>query len=452
MTTPNTQARFPNLGKLSLAVLEHIVEPVIGSDAKDVLKAPAVEKQLRESLAVALTQTEGRFRAEHADPDLCRALLDLPLADLPSLKQSVRAFYDRPADPALRHTLVDRLTADLPNLGRERIDTAAIAYLKILREELVSISDDIRSKLSALALLDMNDKTAQMVALLQQITQRMSTPVVGGDLTEGHKLTAGGHIVIAEAGATVNIDSNAASTPIATLRLDNPFFVGGRINDPAYFFGREQLVREIRAELKKRSSVSIVGESQMGKSSLLYYLYATRADWLPEVTVEYIDLQRVFDESEFYETVLSKLGVAGNTSRQFTQVLATREVILLFDEVERLAGPDFSPHLHDLLRSLAQESNFAMCLATQNPLDVVIPPHPMTPASRPVSDFHNIFTVKLIGSFSEAEARTFLATRLANTGLTFSPAEITRLLADSQRRPAKLQHLAKALFEEKSRS
>ncbi len=225
----------------------------------------------------------------------------------------------------------------------------------------------------------------------------------------------------------------------------NPFFISGRINDPDLFFGRNQIICEIRSELRKRCNVSLVGESQIGKSSLLYYLYATRDDWLPEVTIEYVDLQGVLDEADFCETVLDRLGKSGDTLRDLKRALQTSEVILLLDEVERIAEPDFNPRLHDLLRSLAQERHFAMCLATQRPLVEVFPAR--TPGG--VSPFHNIFTIKTLGPFTETEARAFLATHLASTGMTFTEREIERLLTDSQCHPAKLQQMAKVLFKEK---
>jgi hypothetical protein len=225
----------------------------------------------------------------------------------------------------------------------------------------------------------------------------------------------------------------------------NPFLASGRINDPSLFFGRRRIVREICAELRKGCSVSVVGEAQMGKSSLLYYLYQTRASWLPDVTVEFIDLQGVLDEADFCETLLSKLGENGDTLRDLKRALFSRELILLLDEVERLAEEDFNPRLHDLLRSLAQEPHFAMCLATDRPLVEVFPAR--TPGG--VSPFHNIFTVKTLGPFTEAEARECLATRLANTDVSFTDREIERLLADSHCHPAKLLARAKALFEDK---
>ena len=234
--------------------------------------------------------------------------------------------------------------------------------------------------------------------------------------------------------------------PAPRRSVANPFFTGGRIYDPRLFFGRERLIREIRAELAKRSSVSLVGESQMGKSSLLYYLYATRADWLPDVTVEYIDLQRVLDESDFCETVLNRLGAEGDTLKQLKKALEARTVVLLLDEVERIAEQDFNPRLHDLLRSLTQEQGrLTLCLATQRPLEEVFPAR--TPGG--VSPFHNVFTRKFVGPFTEAEARAFLTARLANTSVTFTVRETERLLLESQCHPAKLQELAKELYADK---
>jgi hypothetical protein len=229
--------------------------------------------------------------------------------------------------------------------------------------------------------------------------------------------------------------------------IANPFYTSGRINDPALFFGRQRIVREICSELRKGCSVSVVGDSQIGKSSLLYYIYKMSDAWQADGTVEFIDLQGVLDEADFCETVLRKLGESGDTLRHLKRALAARKLVLLLDEVERLAEEDFNPRLHDLLRSLAQEPDFAMCLATERRLDDVFPSR--TPGG--VSPFHNIFTVKILGAYTPVEARDFLAARLAGTGVSFTEREIERLLAESYCHPAKLQAGAKALFEERMR-
>ncbi|GEM_PF-2457975 len=274
---------------------------------------------------------------------------------------------------------------------------------------------------------------------------------IGGDAVGRDKvITINGNVYIIHVGDATDPSSIRRAIgeqpPIspARPRVENPFYTNGRINDPNLFFGREQLVRELRQELSKRTNVSLVGESQMGKSSLLYYLYATRAEWLPGETIEYLDLQRVLDEADFCEMILRQLNATGNTLRDLRYALATRRVILLLDEVERLAEPDFSPRLHDLLRSLAQEPNFKMCVATQRPLEEVFPPR----TAGGVSPFHNIFTRKTVGSFTEAEARRFLAARLLGTGITFTERDVARLIAESHCHPAKLQQAAKVLFDD----
>lgn len=241
----------------------------------------------------------------------------------------------------------------------------------------------------------------------------------------------------------LHLETAVFSPPPPTHPQSSPFFSGGRINNPRYFWGRERPLREIRTELSKRVSVSIVGEPQIGKSSLLYHLYATRQTWVQDdVTLAYVDLQGVLDEADFCETVLGKLGDTGSTLRDLKRTLYQRHVILLFDEVERIAEPDFNPRLHDLLRALAQEPHFAMCLVTQRPLIQVFPPQ----TAGGVSPFHNIFTVKQLGPFPLDEARRFLQASRAG----FSIAEIEELLAESGGHPARLQRLAHQLFITKS--
>lgn len=231
--------------------------------------------------------------------------------------------------------------------------------------------------------------------------------------------------------------------PSAPLRRENPFYVSGRINDPSLFFGRERERREIQAELRKHSSVSLVGPSQIGKSSLLYTLHQTAPTWLRRGRTLYLDLQGVLDEADFCAEILHRLGREGDSLRQLKNALSQDDLLLFLDETERLAESDFNPRLHDLLRSLTQEPHFALCLASQRPLVELFPSH--TPGG--LSPFYNIFVEKPLGPFSEAEARAFLARQLAGTVVQFTPLEIESLLRESRGHPAHLQRLAKALFD-----
>src|SRR5512141_2294337 len=109
-----------DLGKLSVAILESRVKSLIGDDAVKVLRKSYDEKQLQASLQEALVQTERRFRKEHGDEQLVQGLLNLPVADLSSIRGAVRDFYDRPGDPALAKLLTKQFITDYPGMERRR--------------------------------------------------------------------------------------------------------------------------------------------------------------------------------------------------------------------------------------------------------------------------------------------------------------------------------------------
>ena len=228
--------------------------------------------------------------------------------------------------------------------------------------------------------------------------------------------------------------------PLASL---NPFCDRGRINDPARLFDRRRIRRELRQMLAAGNSVSLVGEPQIGKSSLLYALYRTADEWFPDGTVHYVDLQGVLDEEDFCAEVLEGMGREPGDLRTLKWALRRERMVLLLDEVEKLTRPTFTGDLHDLLRSLAQEETLTLAVASHRPLREIFPP------SSDTSPFHNIFTPKQLGPFTPADARAFLRQRLQGTGMTFTPEEIERLVIESGGHPARLQELAYALFEEK---
>ena len=99
-----------------------------------------------------------------------------------------------------------------------------------------------------------------------------------------------------------------APAPRSTSDVPNPFCDRGRINDPARLFDRERILRELRDLLAGSNSVSLVGEPQIGKSSVLYALYRTAHEWFPDGVVLYVDLQGVLSTEDFCVEVLEGLG------------------------------------------------------------------------------------------------------------------------------------------------
>jgi hypothetical protein len=232
-----------------------------------------------------------------------------------------------------------------------------------------------------------------------------------------------------------------ADDPPPVIQTPNPFCDRGRISDPARFFNRRRLVRELQQILSAGNSVSLVGERQIGKSSLIYYLFATRKAWLPESTVLYLDMQGVLDEADFCAEVLEGLCESPGDLRTLKRTLRRRQVVLLLDEVEKLRNPDFSPRLHDLLRAFAQEPGLKLAVTSLRPLKEIFPP------AESESPFHNIFTERRVGPFAPQEARDLLQARLIGSDAVFTEAEIFDIVASSGGHPARLQELACALFD-----
>src|SRR5688572_18954604 len=90
--------RFPNLSKLGIAILEHLVASTIGEAAIEEVKKPYAEKQIADSLGQALATVEADFIDQHKDQDARDALLQLPIHDLPSVSNAIWEFYQRPND------------------------------------------------------------------------------------------------------------------------------------------------------------------------------------------------------------------------------------------------------------------------------------------------------------------------------------------------------------------
>ncbi|MCI5121682.1 MAG: ATP-binding protein, partial [Candidatus Electrothrix sp. AUS4] len=75
-----------------------------------------------------------------------------------------------------------------------------------------------------------------------------------------------------------------------------PFIAGPMIDDPARFVGRREELHLLvhRMDGAQPTSVNVVGERRIGKSSLLYHFFQTweqRIDYPSRFVVVYLDLQ-----------------------------------------------------------------------------------------------------------------------------------------------------------------
>lgn len=116
----------------------------------------------------------------------------------------------------------------------------------------------------------------------------------------------------------------------------NPFGDVGRITDPVRFWGREELLRRIFEELDKGVNLSLVGEAQISKSSVLSMIhhFGPQRMHTPMNGFIYLSLEGVDDEDEFYAALCERLGIETCRGYDLTRALRRQRYVLCIDEAE----------------------------------------------------------------------------------------------------------------------
>lgn len=220
----DSNKRTPHLGKLSVAILENYMKPILGDAAIKEIKSPLVEKELRESIASALANAEARFVEEHPQKELTDAILQLPLAELPSVAEAVQAFYERPTDTTLLDVIRKHISDTAPSLAEDIFDNAARMYLNILRQELAASVPTARSKLITLTTLDIGENTEDIIKRLDQLIELMTPafarPQIIGNIPPRPSLVVGRDDALDELKARLGIptaDKRATSVTSVTI-------------------------------------------------------------------------------------------------------------------------------------------------------------------------------------------------------------------------------------------
>jgi energy-coupling factor transporter ATP-binding protein EcfA2 len=231
---------------------------------------------------------------------------------------------------------------------------------------------------------------------------------------------------------------------------DNPFGDRGRISDPSRFFDREELLRDIFVELRKGSSLSLVGESQIGKSSLLAMVKHHGPTALAGTGKSFIliDMQSIRDEAEFFEVLCAELGLGLTLRWQgLKRALQHQQVVVCLDEIEKMTHPQaFSWEQRAELRGLAegQDAPLSLVIASRSPLSDLFPDNP-----RETSPLAGLCGPPLrVGPFSEAISRAFLRSRLLGHAVQFTEGQIAELHEQSQGHPGRLQSKAAELYRQ----
>jgi len=245
-------------------------------------------------------------------------------------------------------------------------------------------------------------------------------------------------------------DNPTAEVEQPNINYNNPFFpLSGRIDKPQFFFGRKPEIKAVFDLLNSGSSVAIIGERAIGKSSLLQAIYREAPNQLRYARQPiYIDLQIVCDEDDFYGDLCHKAGIEKAKGGNLSRVLESNPLLLLLDEVENMTWDGFTNPTRSVLRGLTEGSNppLRLVIAARTSLEILFPGKNMT------SPFKG--HEQTLKQWDEKISREFIASRLQADWLppvaqpvSFTEAEIAGLIAESGGYPQKLMELCYKTYD-----
>ncbi|MEM9907060.1 MAG: AAA family ATPase [Cyanobacteria bacterium P01_D01_bin.44] len=236
----------------------------------------------------------------------------------------------------------------------------------------------------------------------------------------------------------------AESSPITISEVipPNPFGpLSGRIDSPEKFFGREQTLQRIFEILNSGSSVALIGEREIGKSSLLKAVqYQAREQLNPCREPIYLDLRHVEDESDFYFALCDQIGIEESKGFRLKRALEPKRLLLLLDELEKMTWDGFTNQVREQLRGLAEgkDAPLRLVVAASKSLDRLFPD---SSDGNMVSPLSGICLEEIVKPWDESVIRAFIADRLGQTPIQFAEAEIVQIIQTSQGQPRQVLHL-----------
>ncbi|WP_049767549.1 AAA family ATPase [Roseiflexus sp. RS-1] len=272
-----------------------------------------------------------------------------------------------------------------------------------------------------------------------------------GGSADGAVIVTGDHnriIILQGHAATVARELTASPPNPPAVYPPNPFTpLSGRITDPTRIFGRQREVQQALDYLRSGSSVAFIGDSGVGKSSLLTLL-KERAETELGRTPILLDMQKLHSEDDYYQALCEEAGIATvKGGWKLERALRGRRLLLLLDEIEKMTWDGFSHNLRAELRGLAEGecAPFKLVLVARSPLDRLFPDSELN--TSPLAGICQQINVK---PWNNATARTFIQQRLSGTPVHFSDGEIELLVRSSNGLPLRLMQSAFNLYRTKT--
>ncbi|VEP18467.1 Serine protease [Hyella patelloides LEGE 07179] len=229
--------------------------------------------------------------------------------------------------------------------------------------------------------------------------------------------------------------------------LDNPFnHLGGRIDNYKLVFGREKEVKQIFELLNNNNSVAIIGEAEIGKSSVLRVIEQQAVSQLKSLRKPiYLDLGNICDEEDFYVALCDLVGITLSKGYRLSRELKKHKLLLILDNVEKMTWSGFTNQIRSQIRALAEgvDASLRLVIAVNKPLNRLFSDSSM------VSPFENICVEEIISYWNEITTNNFINFCLQNNSIRFTTDEIATIIANSKGHPKQVMRLCHQLYRQK---
>ena len=253
-------------------------------------------------------------------------------------------------------------------------------------------------------------------------------------------------------------DINECKEKIKELRntnhiSENPFEpTTGTIN-PELLFNCKSIISEVFENLNAGGSVALIGDTGMGKSSLLEAIKQQAIEKLkiPRKPI-YFNLSEIQDDDDYYQAMKDPLGLPEKVKGyEFVQQVKRQEekFLLLLDKPEQLTWTGFTLPVRRQLRSLANDGNpspFRLVIATNKNLSKLFADSGCSPL------FGGICTEISLPPWEEDTMRQFINSRLARTSVNFVEKEIKLIVQKSKGNPRLLMQECNVIYRKHTQS
>jgi len=243
----------------------------------------------------------------------------------------------------------------------------------------------------------------------------------------------------------------------------NPFYVGTKAEDSQQFFGRVAEVGRIVESLATLTTVSVIGETQIGSSSLLSYvaqrgwekhsIAETETDHWTQILTDYdlhsFDMALFPDTKHFFTAMLNTLGTTGNTAHKINDTLdsSQRKTVFFLDEFDATVdNTKFNTDFFNGLRGIADKGKIALVIATKTSISQLVSDGKINSTS----PFDNLIGVTIqLGPLPDNEAYDLLKGLAALGGYTLTTEELKLIVKEGKGYPRRLRQLGRIVIEKR---